>query len=176
MGGIYIIFNVKNLKVYVGQSIDVMGRLYNHRHQLRSGKHPNIKIQKDFDDYGEGAFEFYPLEGVYDGPLKMTEREQYWISFFDPSSLYNIALVATSYSTEELIYDRSVIRHKREEQDRKDMERQVNLIDLKTGFVYPGGTLINAAQNVGVSIRGALIACRGGRTSLAGFKWTFNIF
>lgn len=44
--GIYIIRNLLNNKVYVGQSKDILDRFQGHKRNLREGKHSNIHRHK----------------------------------------------------------------------------------------------------------------------------------
>ena len=57
--GIYIIKNLENNRVYVGETLDVVRRWTEHLQKLHDGKHNNKELQKDFNIFGKGAFEFY---------------------------------------------------------------------------------------------------------------------
>ena len=57
--GIYIIKNIENNRVYVGETLDVVRRWTEHLQKLQDGKHNNKELQKDFSIFGKGAFEFY---------------------------------------------------------------------------------------------------------------------
>ena len=57
--GIYIIKNIENNRVYVGETLDVVRRWTEHLQKLQDGKHNNKELQKDFNIYGKGALEFY---------------------------------------------------------------------------------------------------------------------
>src|SRR5689334_7031861 len=56
--GVYFILCRTNQRVYVGQSIGVLGRWETHLTQLRHGNHPTKALQQDWRDHGEDAFEF----------------------------------------------------------------------------------------------------------------------
>ena len=56
-GGIYIIKNEKENKIYVGQSIMIEQRRTQHFTDLRGKRHPNKQLQEDFNRLGEDAFE-----------------------------------------------------------------------------------------------------------------------
>lgn len=62
--GIYIIRNKINLKVYIGQSIELETRLIQHKSNLKKNYHKNPYLQKAFNKYGEQNFEFEILEEV----------------------------------------------------------------------------------------------------------------
>lgn len=56
--GIYKIENKINHKVYIGQSIDIYTRWYNHKYCLRNGTHYNLHLQNSWNKYGEENFDF----------------------------------------------------------------------------------------------------------------------
>lgn len=89
--GVYRIFNVKNNKSYVGQSLDIDRRLHEHYRALNSltVSHHSPKLQEDWDEYGPDAFEAEILEVCPED--KLEEREKYWIYFFDSATNgYNV--------------------------------------------------------------------------------------
>lgn len=76
--GIYLIFNRISKRLYVGSSINVWRRFYEHLKQLRNGTHTNIYLLRAFRKYGEQAFKFSLLERVTDLSILLA-REQYWM-------------------------------------------------------------------------------------------------
>lgn len=54
--GIYRIVNRVSRKCYVGQSVNVRKRVTYHFNRLRRGVHDNMRLQRAFKKYGEGAF------------------------------------------------------------------------------------------------------------------------
>lgn len=58
MSGIYLIICHTNGVVYVGESSDMCVRLKDHKNRLRRGASDNPRLQRAWDKYGEGAFEF----------------------------------------------------------------------------------------------------------------------
>lgn len=56
--GVYCIKNIKNNKVYIGQSININRRRYDHKRLLEQGKHNNIYLQREFNKYGSDSFTF----------------------------------------------------------------------------------------------------------------------
>lgn len=59
--GLYQITNMVNNKVYIGASADLRRRQWLHKSSLRSGSHYNNELQADWDEFGEGSFEFSVL-------------------------------------------------------------------------------------------------------------------
>ena len=60
--GIYIITNLKNDKKYIGQSINIKQRRYDHLSKLRRNIHQNEHLQNSWNIYGEENFCFEVLE------------------------------------------------------------------------------------------------------------------
>ena len=81
ISGIYIITNKINNKVYIGQSVDIRTRWWNHRCELNRNNHYNRHLQGAWNKYGEDNFEFSELEKC--SLELLDEREIYWISKYD---------------------------------------------------------------------------------------------
>ena len=97
-GGIYIIRNLINTKLYVGSAKDFAIRWRSHRRQLRKNIHPSSHLQLAWNQYGESSFEFSCLERVAN-PTDLIEREQYWIDYFNSANRrrgYNLSPTAGS--------------------------------------------------------------------------------
>ena len=58
----YKITNIENGSFYIGITTDYEKRKKQHFNNLKNKTHPNYKIQKDFDLYGENAFVFEVIE------------------------------------------------------------------------------------------------------------------
>lgn len=92
ISGIYQIRNTVNGKTYIGSAMNIGSRWSTHRHLLRKNKHHSIYLQREWNKYGEDAFEFSVLEPC--SILMLIFREQHYINFVSPE--YNIAKVAGS--------------------------------------------------------------------------------
>ena len=86
-GGIYQITNVFNGKKYVGSTVDFERRWKRHLDNLRKGRHHNSRLQRAYNKYGEGVFEFSVLEYVGTN-RNLLEREQFYINLLHPE--YNV--------------------------------------------------------------------------------------
>lgn len=94
VSGIYQIRNKINGKIYVGQAVNIRKRIYRHRGLFSRCVHLCNAIKK----YGWDNFDISILELV-DDPLKLTEREQYWLDTlksYNNEKGYNICPVAKS--------------------------------------------------------------------------------
>lgn len=90
----YEIYNWIVDKRYIGRSVQVLKRIQEHRGKLQRGKHANPYLQRAWDKYGEGAFDFTVLEIVQEHDLP--QREGFYCTLFqthDPEHGYNLDLV-----------------------------------------------------------------------------------
>jgi group I intron endonuclease len=77
--GIYKIVNKTNGKCYVGSAVNIEQRWHCHRSDLKLKKHHSAHLQRAWEIYGEGSFEFEVVE--YVEKQLLIQREQYWIDF-----------------------------------------------------------------------------------------------
>lgn len=84
MIGIYKIENKINGKIYVGQSIDIKTRWYNHRKELNGNRHHNEHLQNAWNKYGESQFTFNIIEECT--VENIDEREIYWINYYNATN------------------------------------------------------------------------------------------
>lgn len=87
--GIYLLRNIVNGKVYVGQSVHVLRRWHEHKKCAKRGDKSHLydAIRK----YGADMFEHSVLEACT--PERLDEREAYWMSLYDcrnPECGYNL--------------------------------------------------------------------------------------
>lgn len=90
---IYAIVNNVNRDMYVGSSVGVTRRWSAHRNLLVKKCHYNVRLQRAYDKYGAGAFDWEIVQFVND-KSKLIAREQFWIDFFTPA--YNGRSIANS--------------------------------------------------------------------------------
>lgn len=77
-GGVYRITNIVNGKVYIGSSVDTTVRFREHKRKLNLGNHYNTYLQRSWNKYGAGVFEFEVIERVRKG--RLIERESHHIN------------------------------------------------------------------------------------------------
>lgn len=91
--GVYIIRNLINGKVYVGSSVNVIGRWGEHRNSLEKNCHGNFKLQRAWNKYGADNFEFVRIKTC--GLDDLLYYEQQAIHSFDSvKNGYNISPTA----------------------------------------------------------------------------------
>lgn len=89
--GIYQILNIVTGKFYVGKSVNISKRWYNHQSQLRRNVSKTPYLQAAWNKYGERAFEFIVIELCE--PANLVEREQFWmdnLGAYDRELGYNL--------------------------------------------------------------------------------------
>ena len=96
--GVYLIANIKNNKMYVGSSIDLISRKSHHFQHLRKNIHGNKHLQSSYNIYGEENFTWSILEYL---PSKenLLIKEQYWIdklNVCNPKIGYNMCPFASN--------------------------------------------------------------------------------
>lgn len=79
LSGIYKIVCYNNNKFYIGSSVNINKRLKEHKSSLNRNKHPNSRLQKDWNKYGESNFRYEIVETIYDISQLLT-REKWWIN------------------------------------------------------------------------------------------------
>ena len=87
--GLYLITCLKNGKVYIGESSNILSRLGRHVDNLENNRHDCLELQNDFNHFGKKYFKFESLETnkKYSNQLLRKEKEQQYINNF--TLLYN---------------------------------------------------------------------------------------
>ncbi len=87
--GVYAIVNRQTFDFYIGESQNIYFRKLTHLGQLvdKGSIHHNNKLQHDFDQFGQSAFEFYVIEKVInDNSIGSARKriEEYLIKLYQP--------------------------------------------------------------------------------------------
>lgn len=89
--GVYVIINVNNKKVYVGETINLETRIIDHLRRLLSKRHVNDYLQNSVNLHGIGSFQFDILE--FCDSIDTKKKEHYWATYLhalDKTKGYNI--------------------------------------------------------------------------------------
>lgn len=80
--GIYKITNIKNKKVYIGQSVNISERFKQHVKRGVGAEAPTRnKLYPEMNEFGPEGFTFEFLEEC--PKEQLNDREKYWIEYFD---------------------------------------------------------------------------------------------
>ncbi len=97
LGGVYVIRNTVNGKLYVGSAAWFRRRFKDHRKDFRHEDHHCVPLMRAWRKYGAPAFAFEIVE-IVPNPTRETllEREQVYLDRYQAEWLYNICRIATS--------------------------------------------------------------------------------
>ncbi|MBE2217891.1 MAG: GIY-YIG nuclease family protein [Ignavibacteria bacterium] len=62
--GVFQLKNTVNKKIFIEGSVNLEAVWNRHKLQLKSGRHPNAELQKDWKEYGESKFVFEVLKEI----------------------------------------------------------------------------------------------------------------
>lgn len=105
-GGIYSITCTANGKVYIGSTVGFKRRWYEHRNDLKRGKHCSPYLQNAYNKYGVESFDFQVVEYIKyaDELLETEQRWIYWYQSHDNEKGFNVCPVA-GYTTYRILGD-----------------------------------------------------------------------
>jgi len=110
LSGVYCIKNLKNNKIYIGSSIDIVDRWRQHKREFRKNIHSNKYLQYSWNKHGNSSFEFSIIEECNEN--ETLEREQYYLDLYESYNRnkgYNISksssapMMGRKHSKETLI-------------------------------------------------------------------------
>lgn len=71
----------RNNGIYIGQSVNIYERWYNHKNELKKNSHYNKHFQRVWNKYGESGFTFEIIEKC--NRKELNKKEIYWIEFYN---------------------------------------------------------------------------------------------
>ena len=95
--GIYKITNIKNKKIYIGSSKNILLRWKNHIRELENNCHKNIFLQEEWNEYGKNNFIFEILEECLEEERYVIEQNYLYnlLPFYRNGNGYNISEKST---------------------------------------------------------------------------------
>lgn len=158
--GIYLISNLINNKIYVGQSINIEKRWRQHKRELRNNIHENKKLQNAWNKYGEENFEFSIACECEEKQLNTLE--QYYVfsleSYLSKGG-YNISLGGDGLFVKGI---------------NNKMNKSVYCIETKTEYF----SIAEASRQTGIRETSILQCCKGnykyaGKEGKQKFHWMY---
>lgn len=113
--GIYMIKNLSNNKVYIGQSIDINRRWNDHKAKLENNNHENSHLQESYNKYGKDSFEYSIICQCLKEELN--DKEKYYIKkykSYDNKYGYNLTKGGEQYEFNDETIDKMRKSHKNE--------------------------------------------------------------
>lgn len=90
MAVIYRITNMANNKYYIGSADSFARREWQHKYDLKRGKHKNPRLQSAWNKYGEEMFVFEIIEEVPEGVNLLQVEDTYLFKIVGNEDCYNI--------------------------------------------------------------------------------------
>lgn len=87
----YKITNIKNGSFYIGITTNLKERKRKHLYMLSTHKHPNYKIQHDYDKYGIDSFIFEQIDELDTTKEEAYQHEHDLIQQYHATEFYNIS-------------------------------------------------------------------------------------
>lgn len=107
LSGVYILNNENSGRVYIGSSVDIVTRITNHFRDLKSNRHANKELQKDYNNGDLIKPYYYRLYPVNNKNFLFSEEGK-TIEYFKQNNynLYNKGKLTTNhFITRELLKD-----------------------------------------------------------------------
>lgn len=143
--GIYKITNVENGKVYIGSSVDINRRWWEHRSRLKYKRHGNDHLLSAWSKYGKEKFHFCIIEECLKDHFK--ERESYWIRHYNSDNRefgYNKSIPDTP---------ESFIKDSRTPILKKGRGKKITCINKETGEEMEYNSVAHAAKELNIPQR-----------------------
>lgn len=174
--GIYRIRNIINNKCYIGSSIDIRRRFYEHKHKLKFNKHPSYYLQRSYNKYKKENFTYEVIE-ILDDFNKLIEREQYYIDTLNPE--YNLCRKAgNTLGFKHSEETKKKFREHHAKVKTKPPLREFKAViqcDLNGNYIKEYNSIIEASKLTNSLPSGICHNCKGKIKSHKGFIWKYKI-
>lgn len=140
MRGIYYIKNIKNEKIYIGESENILKRWREHKEDLNNNSHHSYKLQNDWNEYGADNFEFKiisvldeSISSYVDKYILLVYEDKYIKQYDSIENGYNV-----EYTLEKVLIDEKIIF---DNKDKAILKKYIKKIDKKEiidcgGIIY----------------------------------------
>lgn len=172
--GIYMITCVPTGEIYVGSSICIKRRWYQHTKMLKKGNHHSYKLQKVWDEYGEYSFTFSILS-IVENIDNIFREEQFFIDELSPELNIKMKVACTITSKRILVSAKGKFANRVMQKRRRVFisEKPVIQFSIEGKFIAEYNSILSACISLGDagSIQGIHNNCIGKQITGYGFKW-----
>lgn len=146
--GIYSIKNLVNNKIYVGSSIDLYTRYFQHKSDLNKGIHKNKHLQNAWNKYGSNNFSFSIIE-IVRNETELLKREQFWIDKLNVCNReigYNIVPIAGNTIGRKMTYEQVLANRLRQKGSKPILQ-----FDLEGNFIKEWNSISELHRELGIA-------------------------
>jgi len=173
-GGIYLIRNELNGRLYVGSSKNIKTRKCCHIGTLNRRTHRNKFLQADWDKCGANAFVFYIVEEVTEN--RLIEMEQHYLDLFMPDvDGYNLGETAECPNRGRKLSKEALEKHNTRLRENPPTEIAICQMDLDGNFVKKWRSARVAGLSCNISEKTINHVCRGNGKSAGGYQWCYAV-
>ncbi len=172
--GIYSIKNLINNKLYIGSSVNITRRWYDHIHKLKHNKHKSQYLQRSYNKYNKENFKFEVL--AYCPPEYCIKLEQWFLDNMKPE--YNTCKKAGNtlgFKHSEVTKEKFRLHHKKV-QTKPPINKAVavNQYNLDGTFVKTYERIIYAAEATNCKTWGIVKNCKNVIKTYNNFIWKYT--
>lgn len=167
--GIYIIENLINGKVYIGQSKHIKARWKAHFSKLKKGIHENDYLQKSWNKYGGNNFKHTIIELCEEDDLNVKER--YYIALYNATNKnYGYNMTIGGDNANALVSDLAKEKQRIALSGERSSQHK-EVICLETKEIFP--TIKEASLNVNVHYSAITNCCMHKSNTCKNMHWMF---
>ena len=142
--GIYKIENLKNNKIYIGSSVNLKNREYQHFWLLKKNIHYNNYLQNSYNKYGKNNFSFDIIEVcLFD---ELIEKENFYIKKYDSNnSIFGYNLSTVNEFRRNTYNEEVKTKLSKHNLEKNGNFKTFSLINIKTNDEYFFESLVDGA-------------------------------
>ena len=171
VSGVYIITCTKNNKSYIGVSKNIKNRWKQHVKMLHEKTHHSIKLQEDYNTYGDDFFEFKTLQITDYGNAKKLE-DTYIKMYKSDINGYNVESYLDNTTRRDKMWRSSILEYTK---NTYVPDGNMYCYDIFKIAKYLNMSVSDFLKDMGVNTHHKFNVCRYlNNTTVIGINWTAN--
>lgn len=181
--GIYCIKNLKDGKMYIGQSKNLSKRFSDHLYELRNNRHFNDHLQRAWNKYGEESFDIYTIKLCSKDELDYYET--YYIDLYQTMNVkngYNKDSGGNKYKTRNKESCDKMRKYWLERGGINDgllkatieAQKPVVQYDKNGNRICNFNSIMDASYKTGIGFKQISAVCTGFHKTASGYIWRFE--